>query len=95
MALGCRMLLHEIDGDAHDRDICISSARQIAAVVKLWIRQMKLDEIKYTRETNDKLTNRNKNGHGGPYILNPWYWTADRLIRGARVLRKAGMEKGE
>ena len=92
MALSCRMLLHDVDGEAIDRDLCLSSAREIAGVVKLWIRQMKIDELKDQR--NPKLTNRHKNGLAGPYVINPWYWTADRLVRGAKLLRKERMEKG-
>jgi hypothetical protein len=93
MLLSCRMLLHDVDGEAIDRDFSLSSAHQIAGLAKLWIRQMKVDELKDQR--NPKLTNRHKNGLAGPYVLNPWYWTADRLIRGAKLLRKERMDKGK
>jgi hypothetical protein len=92
MTLSCRMLLHDVDGEAIDRDLCLSCAREIAGVVKLWVRQMKIDELKDQR--NPKLTNRHKNGLAGAYVLNPWYWTADRLVRGAKLLRKERMEQG-
>lgn len=97
MTLACRMLLHDLDSDAYDRDVCLSSAREIAGIIKLWIRQMKIDEVKDQRSGvgNGRLTNRGKHGLAGPYVLNLWYWTADRLIRGGRLLRGAGAEKGE
>jgi hypothetical protein len=92
LALSCRMLLHDVDVGAIDRDIGLSSAREIAAVIKLWIRQMKIDELKDQR--NAMLSNRHKNGHAWQYIINLWYWTADLLVRGEKLLRKKGMEKG-
>jgi hypothetical protein len=97
MTLACRMLLHDLDSDAYDRDVCLSSAREIAGIIKLWIRQMKIDEVKDQRSGvgNGRLTNRGKHGLAGPYVLNLWYWTADRLIRGGRLLRGTGAEKGE
>lgn len=92
MTLSCRMLLHDLDGEAIDRDECLSSAREIASLAKLWIRQMHIDDLK--DQHNPKLTNRHKNGLAGPYVLSPWYWTADRLVRGAKLLRMECKEKG-
>ncbi|GFZ42290.1 hypothetical protein JCM24511_00004 [Saitozyma sp. JCM 24511] len=92
MVLSCRMLLHDVDGEAIDRDICLSSAREIAGVIKLWIRQLKSDEPKHPRTAI--LHDRNKNGLAWQYGINPWYWTADRLMRGAKVLRRDRLDTG-
>jgi hypothetical protein len=72
--------------------LCLSSARGIAGVVKLWVRRLKIDALEDQR--NPKLTNRNKNGLAGSYVLNPLYWTVDRLVRCSTLLRKERMEKG-
>jgi hypothetical protein len=86
------MLLHDVDGEAIDRILFLSSARGIAGVVKLWVRQMKIDALEDQR--NPKLTNRHKNGLAGAYVLNPLYWTVDRLVRCSTLLRRERMEKG-
>lgn len=42
--------------------------------------------------TTVKPTSRNKHGVAGPYVLVPWFWTANRLIRSAKVMRKMGLD---
>jgi hypothetical protein len=83
------MHLHEPEGDSYDRDACLGAAKEAASIIKLWIRQLKTDESK---NVSPKLTSRNKHGVAGPYVLVPWFWTANRLIRSAKVLRKLGRD---
>jgi len=78
--------------DETERDICIAGAREIAAIIKLWIQQLRIDELKDTR--NAKSTSRNQTGLGGPYVLTPWFWNADRLVKGTKVLRALGRDEG-
>lgn len=90
------MHLHEPEGDDYDRDACLGAAKEAASIVKLWIRQLKIDELKDARTGSSlnsaKQSSRNKNGVAGPYVLVPWFWTANRLIRSAKVLRKLGRD---
>ena len=90
--LTARNLLHNIDVQS-EREICISGAREIAAIIKLWIRQIRIEELKDAR--NVKYTSRNQNGLGGPYVLTPWFWIAERLIKGNKVLLALGRAEGE
>ena len=85
-------LLHNVE-DESDRDISITGAREIAAIIKLWIRQIRIEELKDAR--NVKYTSRNQNGLGGPYVFTPWFWVAERLIRGNKILRALGRKEGE
>lgn len=95
------MHLHDPEGDEYDREACMSAAREAAAIVKLWIRQLKLDDQNqiqvHTQNGHEgkSRSSRNKNGVAGPYVLVPWFWTANRLIRCARVLRKSGKREAE
>lgn len=90
--LSTRNWLHDLD-DETELDVCISGAREIAAIIKLWIRQLQIEELKDTR--NVKTTSRTQNGIGGPYVLTPWFWNADRLVKAAKLLRAMGREEGE
>lgn len=95
-----RMMLHEPEGDEYDRTTCLDAAREMCSVIKLMLKSFKEDANAVsaaaapngTNTVNDKLngTMRWKHGLGGPYSLTAWYWTADRLIRGAKVLRGLG-----
>lgn len=87
------MHLHEPEGDAYDRDACLGATKEAASTIKLWIRQLKLDEMRDTRNKSQaRPSSRNKHGVAGPYVLVPWFWTANRLIRCAKVLRKLGRD---
>ncbi len=90
--LTARNWLHDIN-DENDRDYAIATSREIAAILKLWIRQIRIDELKDTR--NVKATSRNQNGIGGPYVLTPWFWTAEKLVKAAKILRSLGRDEGE
>lgn len=98
------MHLHEPEGDEYDRDTSLAAAKEAASIIKLWIRQLKTDETNANSISKDprngngnghvnaKPTSRNKHGVAGPYVLVPWFWTANRLIRSAKVLRKMGLD---
>jgi hypothetical protein len=99
--IGVRLQLHEPEGDSFDRETCITAAKEAASLIKVWIRQLKSDESKNALSRNNalaygntssKASSRYKHGTAGPYVLVPWFWTANRLIRSARMLRKLGRE---
>ncbi|EIW65919.1 hypothetical protein M231_02824 [Tremella mesenterica] len=104
LLVSVRLFLHDPEGDDYDRDACLDAARELVTMIKHWIQQlMKADQAVNPSCTpgsmpetvdgcgaTDKLSSRNKNGVGGPYVLTPWFWTAERLVRGAKVLRGLG-----
>ena len=103
--LCARMLLHSLDADSFDRDSSIQHARDFSTLVKSWAKTLQVDKSDSTSGwTDDKVadsnsiasvTTRTKNGIGGPYILTGWFWAADRLLRGATILRSLGRHDGE
>ena len=73
------MQLHDPDSSA-ELDTAISSAREIAAILRLHLTM---------KEERPSVSHRCM---GGTYNVAPMFWTADRLARGARVLRKLGRD---
>ena len=103
--ISSRMLLHSLNSDAFDRDSCIQHARDFAQLVKIWVKELqevgdqpqKWSEGRFTSANSDNIANvttRTRNGIGGPYILTGWFWAADRLLKGARVLNAMGRQEG-
>jgi hypothetical protein len=93
------MHLHDPEGDEYDRETCLSATKEAASIIKPWIKQLRSDD-KLNRGggvTGPKASSRDRNGVAGPYVLVPWFWTINRLIRGARVLKTLGRirEAGE
>jgi hypothetical protein len=86
-------------GDAFDRDTCLSETHSAASIIKTWIKHIKADDAKIQDDLANGqamgMSSRNRNGIGGPYVLVPWFWTAERLIKGGKVLRDLGRMDGE
>jgi hypothetical protein len=84
------MHLHDPEGDEYDRETCLSAAKEAASIIKPWIKQLRSDDTKQNIRVGPKTSSRDRNGVAGPYVLVPWFWTVDRLIRSARVLKAIG-----
>ena len=93
------MHLHDPEGDEYDRETCLLATTEAASIIKAWIKQLQSDD-----ESNRqggiaglKTSSRDRIGVAGPYNLVPWFWTINRLIRVARVLKTLGRvgEAGE
>jgi hypothetical protein len=92
------MHLHDPEGDEYDRETCITATKEAASIIKPWIKQLRSDDFKQNRTAGGaKKSWRDRNGVAGPYVLVPWFWTVNRLIRSARVLKTLGRmrEAGE
>jgi hypothetical protein len=91
--ISVRMHLHDPEGDEYDRETCLSAAKESASIIKPWIQQLRLDSKQNLSRNGApplKLSSRDRNGVAGPYVLVPWFWTVDRLVRSARVLKTLG-----
>lgn len=86
------MHLHDPEGDEYDRETCLSAAKESASIIKPWIQQLRLDSKQNLSRNGAgvKLSSRDRNGVAGPYVLVPWFWTVDRLVRCSRVLKTLG-----
>lgn len=92
-----RILLHNPDSTFPNdaaRELCVVDAQQAAEVIKLWIRQIHVDDASESKArlsgntaTSPGGSMRNRNGVGGPYFLYPWLWVADSLRLASRSLR--------
>lgn len=83
----------------YDRETCLGAAHAAAQIIKIWIRHIKADDNKIQEDLACGramgMSSRNRNGIAGPYVLVPWFWTADRLIKGVKVLKHLGRMDGE
>lgn len=84
------MHLHDPEGDEYDRETCFSATKEAASIIKPWIRQLRSDDTKQNIRAGPKISSRDRNGVAGPYVLVPWFWTVNRLIRSAKVLKALG-----
>lgn len=90
------MLLHDVEGDEEDRNDCILTAREIAGIIMLWLRELKNDELQEKRNSgNGRVQSKSRNGAIGPYVVSTWVWTADRLSKGGKILRSLGRTSGK
>lgn len=86
--LAAQAYLHNIFGDEYDRESCLAFSRESANIIRIWFQHSRLTE----EQTKGSRSNRNKNGIAAPYALAAWFWTADRLMRGAKVVKALGRE---
>jgi hypothetical protein len=86
------MHLHDPEGDEYDRETCLMATTEAASIIKAWIKQHQSDDKSYRRggAAGPNISSRDRVGVAGPYNLVPWFWTINRLIRGARVLKTLG-----
>ena len=81
--LAARNALHNLDGDEADRETCITGAREIAAIIRLWISQIRIDELGQHRNVQTTSTNQ----HGVA--------AAEWLVKSVKILRSLGRHQGE
>ncbi|ORY26130.1 hypothetical protein BCR39DRAFT_470688 [Naematelia encephala] len=87
LLLAAKYMLHDNDTDNHDREIALTQAKELAGIIRLWIKQLKYDELRDTRNVKFNSKAPTACGCAETYVLTPWYWAADWLVRGAKVLR--------
>ena len=58
------MHLHEVDGEVHESEIAIQTAREIADIIRLWIHQLNVEEFKEAQHPKTSSSNSHSNGNG-------------------------------